>query len=244
VLQQAIPEWASPDFHDLTQQPFLILLVGLIAAVGLAGKPADGKALVKSIVFAAMGLIARRNIAPFALLAAPLLSESGAVLLTLVADRLPRLPGSKPVSPRLAKGINLFLVGFLGFVMLLKWYVVSTAPVVEAYMSQSYPVAAVSWLVEKKLPGRMFSSYAWGGYLDWALPDYPVFVDGRTDLFGDKVIGQWLSTVNAEPGWQQVLSQWNVRVILLERGWPLSAELQSDGWKLVYQDSLAVIYRR
>ena len=244
VLQQSIPEWASPDFHDLTQQPFLVLLVGLIAAVGLAGKPVDGKALMKSLVFAAMGLVARRNIAPFALLAAPLLAESGGLVLAQVLARLPRLPESKSVSPRLAKGINLFLVGFLAFVMLLKWYVVSTTPVVEAYMAQSYPTAAVSWLKMANPPGKMFSSYAWGGYLDWALPQYPVFVDGRTDLFGDAVIGQWLSTANAEAGWQQTLDHWDVRLVLLERGWPLTAELERVGWKLVYQDSLTVIYGR
>ena len=28
--------------------------------------------------------------------------------------------------------------------------------------------------------GPMYNSYNWGGYLVWALPEEPVFVDGRT----------------------------------------------------------------
>ena len=34
----------------------------------------------------------------------------------------------------------------------------------------------------------MFNSYNWGGYLMFKLPDYPVFVDGRTDLYAIGIV--------------------------------------------------------
>ena len=46
--------------------------------------------------------------------------------------------------------------------------------------------------------GRSFSEYSWGGYLVWHLPEDKVFVDGRTDLFGDEIIGEWRQVVQAE----------------------------------------------
>jgi hypothetical protein len=42
-----------------------------------------------------------------------------------------------------------------------------------------YPVQAVSYLREHTPKGNIFSSYDWGGYLDWKLPQKKVFIDGR-----------------------------------------------------------------
>jgi hypothetical protein len=69
---------------------------------------------------------------------------------------------------------------------------------------------AVDFLKENHPEGRLFNSYNWGGYLLWALPEYPVFVDGRTDLYNDEIIGQWSQVVRAEEGWQEVLARWDV----------------------------------
>jgi hypothetical protein len=76
------------------------------------------------------------------------------------------------------------------------------------------------------------------------LPEYPVFVDGRTDLYNDEVIGEWIKVVRVEEGWDQVLDRWQVRLVLLEPGSPLLSELESVGWQLQYQDEVAVIYGR
>ena len=54
----------------------------------------------------------------------------------------------------------------------------------------------------------MLNSYNWGGYFDWKLRDYPVFLDSRADLFGDEIIGQWLDVMNAREGWQGILDRW------------------------------------
>jgi len=44
---------------------------------------------------------------------------------------------------------------------------------------EAYPVQAVNYL-QKNLPdGQIFSTYNWGGYLDWQLPQKKVFIDGR-----------------------------------------------------------------
>jgi hypothetical protein len=109
---------------------------------------------------------------------------------------------------------------------------------------QNMPVDAVAYIRDNSPPGRLFNSYNWGGYLLWELPEYPVFIDGRTDLYNDEVIDQWLQVVRAEPGWQQTLDRWGVRLILLEPGMPVVAHLRSAGWRSLYEDQQAVVFSR
>jgi hypothetical protein len=90
----------------------------------------------------------------------------------------------------------------------------------------------------------MFNSYNWGGYLMWTLRDYPVFVDGRTDLYSDEIINQWLQVVNAKNGWQTVLDKWDINLILIEPTWPIVKVLPNAGWKIFYQDNTAVLFGR
>ena len=90
----------------------------------------------------------------------------------------------------------------------------------------------------------MFNSYAWGGYLTWAYPESRVFVDGRTDLFGDEIISQWLNVVEGGDGWQNILHRWDIRMVLIEPDRPAAALLVENGWREVYADSTAVILLR
>jgi hypothetical protein len=69
-------------------------------------------------------------------------------------------------------------------------------------------------------------------------------VDGRTDLYGDDVLGQWITTVQAGKGWQATLDKWKIRLVLIEPGRPLAVALPLEGWKLLYQDDQAVVFGR
>lgn len=39
------------------------------------------------------------------------------------------------------------------------------------------------------------------------LPEYPVFVDGRTDLYNEDLLEEWLQVVRIGGGWQGVLNK-------------------------------------
>jgi hypothetical protein len=70
-------------------------------------------------------------------------------------------------------------------------------------------------------------------------------VDGRTDLFGDEIIGEWIKLVNGESGWEEALESRNIRLILLAPDRPLAQHLgQARNWELVYEDGKAVVYRQ
>lgn len=250
VLQQHIPEWASPDFHDLLQQSLLWLLLICFAAIGLAGRVIDGSDLALLLVFSFMALVARRNYGPFALVAAPILCRYGGYAIqswrarSAGLQRMMTLLEEKSSSKPVNKAMNLALVGLIGLTVIGKLYVVSYPALVNGYLAQLYPVKAVSWLGQNYPGGKLFNEYDWGGYLQWNLRKFPIFVDGRTDLFGDEIIGKWILTVQAGEGWQEVLDEYGVDLVMLQPDRPVLRELGTSGWRLVYADEQAMIYER
>lgn len=114
-------------------------------------------------------------------------------------------------------------------------------------VNAEFPVGAVTYLREHPSPGPLYNSFGWGGYLMWALPDMPVAIDGRTDLYGEELDslffaterGQSLYLIEDDP----YLS--DAGTILLPKRLPLTVLLRTDrSLKVVYDDDLAVVFVR
>jgi hypothetical protein len=92
----------------------------------------------------------------------------------------------------------------------------------------------------------MLNEYDFGGYLIWAMPEHPVFIDGRTDIY------EWSGLLGEFGSWAMVatdpnvlLQKYNVGFCLLARQAPMAHVLPlMPGWKLVYNDGIAVIIAR
>lgn len=259
VLKESISEWASPDFHQLAQQPFVWLLLATLGAVGISRKRLDGAELACVAGFAYLALLARRNFAPFALVAAPVLCRHLAAILEeqgvrwaarlegwRAAGRLLRrdLP-AKAFSPGLQRAVNGAILLLLVGAGLAKLGLTASPEQVQAYARQAFPVEAAAWIESRRPAGQLFNAYHWGGYLVWALRDYPVFVDGRTDLYGDEFLQAYRQAYDGQPGWESVLEQYEIRLALTPPDAGLARELaRSEAWREAYRDEVAVIFVR
>lgn len=256
ALREYIQEWSSPDFHQLYQQPFLWMLFILIAAVALSRFRIDFTDLFLVVVFGYMSFIAVRNVALFALVAAPVLARHSESTLQQLLDsfrlRTPwghwidRLLGKQfPVGPvMIAVNWSLLLL------LLLAALATAAQPLLPAYsekkMAETLPVDAVDFIEENQMPRELFNSYNWGGYVIWRLhPEYPVFIDGRTDLYDDPFIRRYLRASLARGDWRETLDEYGVNTILTERGTDLANVLRYiDEWAPVYADDIAVVFVR
>ena len=94
----------------------------------------------------------------------------------------------------------------------------------------------------------MFNHFVWGGYLLYRTwPNELVFIDGQTDFYGEPLTREYLTVVNGADGWQSILDEYGVEWMLLRGDDPLAVKLsavEDDGWLLIYEDDLAVIFRR
>lgn len=113
-------------------------------------------------------------------------------------------------------------------------------------LNDDNPVKAVEFIQTHHLSGNMLNAYRYGGYLIWAAPEHPVFVDGRGDVFEwVGVLGEFARWAMLETNPNDLLNQWNISFCLLERNTPIAqAMLLLPGWKLVYSDNSAVIFVR
>jgi hypothetical protein len=254
ALQGYISEWASPDFHQLGQQPFMLLLLATFGAAGLSARRLDGSEMATVVAFAALALLARRNFGPFALAAAPVLARSMATLPLVSLGELGKRVrwflerlrlGRGELSPAWRTGINLAILLLLGSAALLKLWIVSSPGLVTSAQKELFPLEAVSWIKSNRPAQTLFNEYAWGGYLTWALREYPVFVDGRTDLYGDEVLETYLQTQAGVPGWKGTLERYGINLVLVPVESGLAEALYgAPDWSAAYRDELAIIYIR
>ncbi|HEV2484240.1 MAG TPA: hypothetical protein VGT08_01805 [Terracidiphilus sp.] len=108
------------------------------------------------------------------------------------------------------------------------------------------PVKAVEYIKANHLSGPMLNSYEFGGYLIWAAPEYPVMMDGRTDVYewsgflGE--FGKW-ATLQSDPN--LLLQKYKVNFCLLTAQSPMvHVLLLLHEWKMVYSDYNSVIFVR
>ena len=252
LLQQLINEWASPDFHDPSQMVMLFFSAMVILSLCFTRKEKRAVDVVIFLTFALMAFIARRNIGPYALVAAPILCyyADGIPMWESIKNQFDwskiKLSGNHSASPkRVNRGINLVLFGLICFFSAIKLYAVTYPGWMDAQIEKQYPVQAVQYLsATDPMDGNLFNEYNDGGYLIFLLPSQPVFVDGRTDLFGDEILSDWLSVINTQGNWEDKLNHYEISRVLVNRSRPLAYALQLRQWEKLYEDQGWVIYER
>jgi hypothetical protein len=113
----------------------------------------------------------------------------------------------------------------------------------EETIAESMPARAVEYLRANHPEGPLLNSYNWGGYVLWSLfPEYLTFVDGRTDLFDDLILEEYLDIWRGNDGWQESLDKWGIRTVLIETDAPLARELLREGWTAGHEDDQASVF--
>lgn len=116
----------------------------------------------------------------------------------------------------------------------------------ESQVEAQSPVKALEFIKANHLSGPMLNDYRFGGYLIWAAPEYPVMMDGRTDIYewsgflGE--FGNW-ATLRSDPN--ALLDKYQVNFCLLAAGSPTAKIMPlSHGWELAYSDNNSSIFVR
>ncbi len=115
----------------------------------------------------------------------------------------------------------------------------------DAAMSSVFPVKAVNFLRQNPPPGPLYNTFDWGGFLTWYMPDYPVAIDGRTDLYGDELDMRFFNSANGDESYINDPYLNEAGVVLLQKEEPLGAILSGDPrFQKIYEDRLAVVFVR
>jgi hypothetical protein len=249
ALRDFIQEWQSPNFHLNFVQPFVVMLLLTLGALARANRRADWTDLALIAMWAWWALFAARNIAIFGLVITPVLARYANAAWNLQWDTWGRRPPFVLRGGRVSRQQSLLNWGLLALVAVaaLGKIVMPLAPAANLEAEQkTLPAAALAFVEAEQPPGPMFNSYNWGGYLIFKLwPDYPVYIDGRTDLYDDAFIRRYLGIMQADDGWAEKLDDDGINLIFIEHNSVLDKFLrQSTTWRELYRDKMAVIYGR
>jgi len=241
-IEGYISEWLSPNFHDGMFLPLLLMLLAIFVAAALSPLRLRPRELLLLAATTWAALHSARHTAIFVLVAAPLLSRL--IYAWLSQSRGSALPAKMASFPILRLCNGFILAAFLAFTLVRLRQVVAGQADAEA---RTFPSASVSFISKNQLPGPLLNHYNWGGYLIWKLyPGYRVYIDGRSDLYGDAFMDQSGATYNiSNESWREPLEKWQIRSVILPPNAPLVAALRChSGWTEVYGDPQAVIFER
>lgn len=115
-----------------------------------------------------------------------------------------------------------------------------------------YPCLAIDFIRNNQLQAKnIFNAYEWGGLLEWQLPEYKFFVDGRMPAWptpeGKSPYSIYLEILQTQPGYQEKLDQYKTDALLIQVNTFMDVELREkkdSPWQEIYRDKVAVIYTR
>jgi len=254
-LGARIMEFLSVDFHHPIAIFFESMLAGGVLAAAWCARRGSFTEPLLFLLWAHLALLSARNIPIFMIVVAPMVAA--------VADAGLRSLPAAPVAgwlQRVAAWFNRIVRETCQTDALGRWHLVSLAGVAllvalmyaphppkrfrAEFDPKRYPADAVSALGQY-LPARVFTYDQWGDYLIYRLyPRSRVFVDGRSDFYGEDFETKLLELLNVNYGWDQTLARFGVDTVLMPPNSPLTGTLkESCRWRVVYDDGVALLFR-
>jgi hypothetical protein len=252
---QHIAEFLTISFHHPMAIFFEALLLLSAAAAFWYGSQGRFTESLLLLLFGHAGLLAARNIPLFAIVAAPLVAAAVHAWLMRLPDlqvagwlrragaRFNELAAETTATDALPRW---HVVSAAGFAMVLALLFAPAPPkrFRAEFDTKSYPTGAIE-ILRRDASARVFTNDEWGDYLIWRLyPKGKVFVDGRSDFYGDEFENKYIDVLNVKYDWQKTLDSFGVNTILMPPGAPLAGVLKENSrWRNVYEDSVVVVFR-
>jgi hypothetical protein len=248
VATQFVDEYQSPQFRSEPAYWFLVLLFGTIM---VAGAQLYRKRFVEPLgilVFGAIALISARNIPLFLTVVLPL---AGRALTEIWSEFTSTHSRTSSLSVLYREGIP-FAARFSGITVWAGIAIVFAAIVTPAtswptdFDPKYFPLKLWERNITLLQTGRVLTTDQWGDYLIYRFKGQkPVFLDGRSDFYREKVVRDYLAMIEGQPQWREKLDEYRIDVVLIAPLAPLrSLLLQDSQWSLKDSDTSAVIFSR
>ena len=220
----AVIQLSEFDPPTLLLRPWFFGLLAVTIPLAVLRRRERPALLVATVVFAALGLRALRMVMEAQLVFAPTLAWG--------LSRLPR----RAVAPAIAAAL-------LALVLPLR-----LPPLGPRWNSRLLPVRAAQFLDATSLGTRGYNAFRDGGYLEYARPGVPAFVDGRVQAVPEEA---WRTLQESEKSPEAFRAhlhslgcEWAMATRVRERIGGYGLLHDAPEWALVYWDDVSEIYVR
>ncbi len=235
-LLSVIAEWMPPDFSSVGA--FEISLLGLIALGFYRGVVLSIPRILLLLLLVQMALTHIRSIEAFSLLA-PLVLAKPFATRQASADRVKAWAGEVWSLP---------YVSALTMVVIAGCVCASTLSYANhhkvLFTTRQTPAAALDVLEQRGIK-RIFNAYGFGGYMIYR--DIPPFIDGRAELYGEKLVMDYFYATEGRKADDllRMLDEYHMNATLLAADSPAARIMDlAQGWKKIYADDVAVVHVR
>jgi hypothetical protein len=248
-----ITEWRPVNFQEPSGMIIGAFLLSFIGWLLWTGKQRNAWFLLLSPVFLYMGMSSVRHVAPLVIFMLPWVYATAGdepLLQRLAGKEAEHWFGIRR-APLVYYAFNVVLLLMPLSVLGLRTVdFITSSTDMNALAKRSHdPQAAVGYLKGNTLPNDLIlNEYNWGGYLIWNLPEHKVYIDGRMPSWQTPelhILEAYMHISSLSPDWMDKLRASGATIVLVGKESSLGAALsQVSSFRLVYQDDVAVIYRR
>jgi hypothetical protein len=240
-LMDHVNEFLSPNFHE--SLPFKYLFLYTIMVIAVSRKRLNFIEIALILFFTNMALFAVRYVTLFALISAPIILRKSDSILdessSGIFDFLKRRGTGIASVDDSSRGYIWPIAGILAVVI-----IGMSGRLEYKFDAKIKPVAAVEFLKKERIPGHMFNNDEFGDYIIYAAwPQYKVFFDGRSDMYGVDQMKDYYEVAGFDTGWEKILDKYGISWIIYYANSSLSRFLLKDErWRLIYSDKVANIF--
>jgi hypothetical protein len=245
TIRRLLTEWQVTTPLSIPGAFFYLSVAGAVAALLLRRpRPVPWPSLLWLGVLVAIGVYAQRGIVWWAIGAPSIVA--GILFAAPAADRA-SADVVRVERRSVANGALALAIVAIG-VLALPWWRAATPNEGPLPLLADAP-ASITRALQARLTSadRVFNTQAWGSWLEFAVPDAPMFVDSRIELFPTEVWDEYLAVSGGDSGWQAILDRWGVTAVVAMVGGQdaLIAELRrSPDWRQLEESDGGVAFVR
>jgi hypothetical protein len=240
-----IGEWLPPSMELLVGKFWVVSLLAALVVVSTSQSRPTAREVCLMACFLPLAAASARMVAWWTLAIAPILAR-------LTVDCLPQRK-TEPETPSFASA--LCFTAIVAIAVLSCPWLSRYNPLLGAgrqgARSVEQDLERVAYLIhDHGQNGRIFSRFEWGAYLNCALgPSYPVFMDGRIDIYPDDIWSEYADLTAGRSEWQQILDRYQVDYLVLDPTYHAESGLlsqveKSHDWELALKTDHVRLYGR
>jgi len=251
-LTSRIAEFQSFNFHDKDATPIVLAMAVAAAGGALAWVQKKVPHFLLAVLVLVGALRSARVIPLVALLLLPL--ANAAFKTALEAARGLRAQVRRSLDQVLLESQGMLRIDqklsgalFMAGAMVLALLALRTTSISQTigFPAGRFPVAASAAVERLPVESRILAPDSFGGYLIYRFKgERKVYFDGRSDFYGAAFMKQYVSLIQAQPGWQQIVSSFGFTHALLPDNSALKAALMESGWVTIHHDGVATLLAR
>jgi len=236
VFRSGIAEWLSPNLQAIWGFRAYILAILLLLSLGLRRVSWTERLFL--LFFVNTALVHQRNISVAGIFLTPFVAASVASILNLLPAEQKKSRGGRELATSPVSGLVILLLLFAATAA-----AAGTSGSRRSYLEERFfPLpekfsrAAVDYLDGNRPAGKVFNEYVWGDYLIYTT-DIKVFIDGRADMYGEEIFGDYMKIARMDKEAEDLLERHGVDWVLFPTDAVLTRYLKVTGeWEEVYSD--------